>query len=112
MKCPVCNHDSWWDEADYCKNCKITGNAIRLGPSRMRRISKRFRYLNAKKLKKRRKHGRVAPAPSRLVMNRSRLRGSLAAQLARSQADTLRTGQPPPETSQGRSGLQDDVGRE
>ena len=103
-KCPCCGTYNWRADVDYCERCGITGQAISIGFSRMRRISKRFRYLNPNKLKKRRKHGRPMPAPSRLVMKRSRLRGSEAAQIARRQAETLRRGQDTPEMADARSG--------
>lgn len=111
-RCPVCNSDKWNNEADSCTTCGITGQAITIGFSRMRRWSKRFRYVNANKLKKRKKHGRPMPAPSRLVRYRSPLRGSEAAQLARRHADTLRAGVSLPKPADRRSGLQDDDGRE
>jgi hypothetical protein len=112
MKCPVCNHDTWVNHSDFCEHCGITGQAIMLGPGRMRRISKRFRYLNAKKFKKRRKHGRAMPAPARLVWSRSRLRQSEAARIAARQAEMLRAAQGKGQGANRRSGLQDDVGRD
>ena len=112
MICPVCNHNTWVEASDSCSNCEITGQAITIGFSRMRRWSKRFRYVNANKLKKRRKHGRPMPGKARLVMYRSPLRGSEAAQIARRHADTLRAGVSLPKPADRRSGLQDDDGRE
>lgn len=109
--CPICG-GLWNIEADCCNSCRIVGQSIRVGGSGMRRISKRFRYLNPKKLKKRRKHGRSNPAPARLVLHRSRLRGSEAALLAARQAETLRTADSLSKTAEGRSELQDDVGRD
>ena len=103
-KCQCCGTYNWREDADCCDRCGITGHAIRIGFSRMRRISKRFRYLNPKKLKKRRKHGRSKPAPARLVLSRSPLRRSEAAQIAARQAATLRRGQSTPQTSDDRSG--------
>lgn len=103
-KCTCCGTYNWNSATDSCERCGITGQAVRIGFSRMRRISKRFRYLNPKKLKKRRKHGRPRGAPSRLVLSRSPLRQSEAAQIAARQAATLRRGQSTPQTAQRRSG--------
>jgi len=103
-KCPCCGTYNWRADVDYCERCGITGQAISIGFSKMRRISKRFRYLNPKIVKKRRKHGRPMPGRSRLVMKRYPLRASEAAQVARRQADTLRRGQGTPQSADDRSG--------